>query len=350
MYRVDHQVNGSNSWALRLMNETSPETNRYGNRTLTSGHDGWDDEHIWVGSYTSVIGNNIVNTVRITRSYENVGGGSPRLVGSGRAKSPQRADAEPDARLRDGQLLGRDCTVGGRPHRLAVAVQQHHVVVRPRQDGRSRHQVGRHLPPGVHRRLPRELPGRPVPFQHRQAVRHRRLLDLPRTAPDSRRQGERPAVRLPHQHVGGVPAGQVDAERTLDGGARRPVGRRDAERGGDRQSADGAGDRPARLEQHLAAVVDRLRRDRRRPVRHPGGLRGTSTTGRSSADSTTSCRIRSTTTRSPPTSPAGAAARAGRRTPGRGTTCRSRTPSWRERCASAWRRTGSAGRRPSATA
>ena len=77
MYRVDHQVNGSNSWALRLMNETSPETNRYGNRTLTSGHDGWDDEHIWVGSYTSVIGNNVVNTVRITRSYENVGGGSP---------------------------------------------------------------------------------------------------------------------------------------------------------------------------------------------------------------------------------------------------------------------------------
>ena len=77
MYRVDHQVNGNNSWALRLMKETSPETNRYGNRTLTSGHDGWDDEHIWVGSYTSVIGNNVVNTVRITRSYENVGGGPP---------------------------------------------------------------------------------------------------------------------------------------------------------------------------------------------------------------------------------------------------------------------------------
>ena len=77
MYRVDHQVNGSNSWALRLMKETSPETNRYGNRTLTSGHDAWDEEQIWVGSYTSVIGNNVVNTVRLTRSYEDNGGGPP---------------------------------------------------------------------------------------------------------------------------------------------------------------------------------------------------------------------------------------------------------------------------------
>ena len=77
MYRVDHQVNGNNSWALRFMRETSPETNRHGNRTLTSGHDSWDEEYIWVGSYTSVIGNNVVNTARVTRSYEDNGGGPP---------------------------------------------------------------------------------------------------------------------------------------------------------------------------------------------------------------------------------------------------------------------------------
>ncbi len=53
----------------------------------------------------------------------------------------------------------------------------------------------------------------------------------------------------------------MDAERTLDVGARRPLGRGDAEREADGQPADEAGDRPARLEQHLAAVVDRLRRD-----------------------------------------------------------------------------------------
>ena len=93
MYRVDHQVNGSNSWALRLMKETSPETNRYGNRTLTSGHDSWDEEQIWVGSYTSVIGNNVVNTVRLTRSYEDNGGGPPAwwdLDGAGRRDGQMR--------------------------------------------------------------------------------------------------------------------------------------------------------------------------------------------------------------------------------------------------------------------
>ena len=37
MYRVDHQINGNNSWALRFMRELSPETDRYGNRTTTSG-------------------------------------------------------------------------------------------------------------------------------------------------------------------------------------------------------------------------------------------------------------------------------------------------------------------------
>ena len=77
MYRVDQQINGSNSWALRFMRELSPETDRYGNRTLTSGHNQEDDEMIWVGSYTSVIGNNVVNTVRVTRSWENAAGASP---------------------------------------------------------------------------------------------------------------------------------------------------------------------------------------------------------------------------------------------------------------------------------
>ena len=77
MYRVDHQINGNNSWALRFMRETSPETNRFGNRTTLSGHDTWDNEYLWVGSYTSVIGNNVVNTVRLTRSREDNGGGPP---------------------------------------------------------------------------------------------------------------------------------------------------------------------------------------------------------------------------------------------------------------------------------
>ena len=77
MYRVDHQVNGNNSWALRYMRETSPEDNRIGNRTEISSVDSTDDEYMFVGSYTSVIGNNVVNTVRVTRSHEFYSGGPP---------------------------------------------------------------------------------------------------------------------------------------------------------------------------------------------------------------------------------------------------------------------------------
>ena len=77
MYRVDHQVNGNNSWALRYMHETSPEDNRIGNRTLISSVDSTDDEYMFVGSYTSVIGNNVVNTVRVTRTHEFYSGGPP---------------------------------------------------------------------------------------------------------------------------------------------------------------------------------------------------------------------------------------------------------------------------------
>ena len=101
MYRVDHQVNGNNSWALRFMRETSPETDRYGNRTVISAHDQEDDEQIWVGSYTSVIGNNVVNTVRITRSYENAAGASPAWyeIGGHQSRDGQMRNLSPGYRM-----------------------------------------------------------------------------------------------------------------------------------------------------------------------------------------------------------------------------------------------------------
>ena len=77
MVRVDHQVNGNNSWAFRYMRELSPETNTLGGRTLNSVRDNLDDEWLGVGTYTSVIGNNLVNTVRVTRSLESYAWGSP---------------------------------------------------------------------------------------------------------------------------------------------------------------------------------------------------------------------------------------------------------------------------------
>ena len=101
MYRVDHQINGNNSWALRFMRETSPETDRYGNRTVISAHDQEDDEQIWVGSYTSVIGNNVVNTVRVTRSYENAAGASPAWyeIGGHQSRDGQMRNLSPGYRM-----------------------------------------------------------------------------------------------------------------------------------------------------------------------------------------------------------------------------------------------------------
>ena len=77
MYRIDHQINGNNSWALRYVDESKPERNQIGNRTAISPLNREEDDYIWVGSYTSVIGNNVVNTARVTRVFEARGGGPP---------------------------------------------------------------------------------------------------------------------------------------------------------------------------------------------------------------------------------------------------------------------------------
>ena len=332
------------------MHETSPETNRYGNRTLTSRHDGWDNEHIWVGSYTSVIGNNVVNTVRITRSYENVGGGPPAWF-------------DLDGRtLRDGQM--RNLTP-------ALAYDSFWDGVAPWAGARIDSQWQYNNTTSWF--IPDKMGDHDIKFGgtfHRAFIDDFResylggafyfYSDLPFDVDDYRTYPERLRIR-----VGRENGRQFDypintwetffqdkwtLNERWDGGARRPVGRRDAECAGDRQSADGAGDRPARLEQHLAAVVARLRRDGGRPVRHPGGLRALLRPDalQRARQRPAGSDLQRLVHRQLP--PGGAAARAGRKIPGRGTTCRSRTPSWRKPTASARRRPGSAGRRPPATA
>ena len=78
MVRMDNQVNGSNSWAVRHLRELSPEDQTIsGNRTLNGTQDNRDDEWMIVGSYTSVIGNNLVNTARVTRGIEKYYNGPP---------------------------------------------------------------------------------------------------------------------------------------------------------------------------------------------------------------------------------------------------------------------------------
>ena len=79
LFRVDHQMNANNSWAFRTIREVAPQFNLVGNRsaTLNTIQDETDDDQIYVGTYTSVLGNNKVNTVRIARTYESAYRGNP---------------------------------------------------------------------------------------------------------------------------------------------------------------------------------------------------------------------------------------------------------------------------------
>jgi hypothetical protein len=76
LIRVDHQINPSNTWAVRWVREEAPQFNLVGSRdaTLNTIGDETDNDQIFVGTYTSVLGSNKVNTLRIARTYESAYG------------------------------------------------------------------------------------------------------------------------------------------------------------------------------------------------------------------------------------------------------------------------------------
>ena len=79
LLRVDHQMNAGNSWAFRWLREDAPQFNLIGNGNATENfiQDETDNDQIWVGTYTSVIGNNKVNTVRVSATSESFWRGNP---------------------------------------------------------------------------------------------------------------------------------------------------------------------------------------------------------------------------------------------------------------------------------
>ena len=79
LMRMDHQMNGNNSWAFRWLREDAPQFNLIGNRTATEHtiQDETDNDQIWVGTYTSVIGNTMVNTARGTVTSESFNRANP---------------------------------------------------------------------------------------------------------------------------------------------------------------------------------------------------------------------------------------------------------------------------------
>ena len=273
MYRVDHQINGSNSWALRYMQETSPEDNRIGNRTEISSVDSTDDEFMFVGSYTSVIGNNVVNTVRVTHSHEFYSGGPPlwyenagdvNLDGAMRNVTPAyymstfqdgvapwawgREDSQwqysnttswfiPD------KMGDHDIKFGGTFHRSFIDdFAEHHL-------GGSFH-FATDMPFDVN-----DWSTYPERLQIRVGKQNGRQFAYPINTIETFFQDKWTLNERWTVGLGARWDGEMLNAKLTDNPLMRP------------------GTDPRDWNKHLAAVVARLRRDGRRPVRHPGGLR-----------------------------------------------------------------------------
>ena len=85
MLRYDHQVSGNHSFAIRHLRELSPEFDTFAStlRTINATSQNDDDEWMIVGSATSVLSNNLVNTVRGMRSEERFAGGASQWAQAG---------------------------------------------------------------------------------------------------------------------------------------------------------------------------------------------------------------------------------------------------------------------------
>jgi hypothetical protein len=80
MARMDHQINATNTWAVRWLKETSPQSNQFPgvtNWTLQRAEKETDTDWTIVGTLNSVIANTRVNTLKLSYTKEDVFFGNP---------------------------------------------------------------------------------------------------------------------------------------------------------------------------------------------------------------------------------------------------------------------------------
>ena len=87
--RGDHQISNNNTWSVRWLREQSPQKNQIINNgtnitTLTAPREESDIDQTLVGTLTSVLGAQKVNTFRTGWTQENVAFGNPGFNGNGR--------------------------------------------------------------------------------------------------------------------------------------------------------------------------------------------------------------------------------------------------------------------------
>ncbi len=86
--RFDHQINANNTWGIRWLREDSPQFNQLinvGTRavTLDASREEQDLDQTVVGTFSSVLGNSKVNTLRVAWTQEDVLFGNPQWNESG---------------------------------------------------------------------------------------------------------------------------------------------------------------------------------------------------------------------------------------------------------------------------
>lgn len=80
MVRMDHQINGGNTWAVRYLRETSPQSNQFPgvtNWTQSRAEKETDTDYSIVGTLNSVIKNTRVNSLKLSYTKEDVFFGNP---------------------------------------------------------------------------------------------------------------------------------------------------------------------------------------------------------------------------------------------------------------------------------
>ena len=79
MVRMDHQINANNTWAVRWLRESSPQTNQFVATNLTRAHAEQENDVDWtvVATMNSVIRNTRVNVLKVSYTHEDVFFGNP---------------------------------------------------------------------------------------------------------------------------------------------------------------------------------------------------------------------------------------------------------------------------------
>jgi hypothetical protein len=129
LIRFDHQVNANNTWAFRWLRELAPQFDLLGGRqaTLHAQEDETDNDQTYVGSWTSVIGSDKVNTFRVSATREQYWRGNPcwRAQGDFDTLTAQGSTAQanclPQYRYNDFQDNALGSARGNRDHHMSLS-------------------------------------------------------------------------------------------------------------------------------------------------------------------------------------------------------------------------------------